>query len=88
MHCGRIYPSLALTALSLLLASASCNRDDDRPTANPTIEFVTEPGFTYLSDTLPPGDTLLVGVRIRRGGDRLNTKPAQGLLKGTLRFLG
>lgn len=71
---SRIFTPLALTALCLTLASASCNRDDDdSPTANPSIDFVTDEGYTYLSDTVPQGDTLLVGVRIRRGDDRLSS---------------
>ncbi len=40
---------------------------------NPTIQFVIEEGYTYQSDTVAVNDTLLVGVRINKGDDALNT---------------
>lgn len=67
------FQASALVALAAMLFSASCTRDDDRPSVNPTIEFVTEEGYTHLDDTVAAGDTLLIGVRINRGDDRLNT---------------
>lgn len=56
-----------------LLSASSCNRDDDGPVVNPTINFVTDSGYTYLNDTLPPSDTLKVGVVIRAGNEDLRT---------------
>lgn len=73
MHRVRIFPPLALAVLALLLASTSCTRDDDGPSVNPAIEFVMGEGYTYLDDTVAAGDTLLVGVRINKGDDGLNT---------------
>ncbi|HRF82448.1 MAG TPA: hypothetical protein PL070_20475 [Flavobacteriales bacterium] len=65
--------AMAFVSLATTLFSASCDRDDTKPTVNPTIEFVVAEGYTYLSDTVAMGDTLLVGVRINRGDDGLNT---------------
>lgn len=66
--------SISLMLASLVLSAASCQREnDDTPSVNPTIDFSTEPGYTYMSDTFPLSDTLHVGVRIRRGDDGLNT---------------
>jgi hypothetical protein len=44
---------------------------------NPTIVFVTDSGYTYLSDTVPTEDTLLVGVVINKGDDPLHTFKVQ-----------
>jgi hypothetical protein len=68
-----LFVRMALLALAVSGWSASCNRDDAKPTVNPTIEFVIDTGYTYQSDTMALGDTLLVGVRINKGDDGLNT---------------
>jgi len=73
MHAAPFLRSSALLALGVTLVSASCNRDNDRPSVNPTIQFVIEEGYTYQSDTVAVNDTLLVGVRINKGDDALNT---------------
>ncbi|MCW5899989.1 MAG: hypothetical protein KIT10_12040 [Flavobacteriales bacterium] len=64
-----------LRTLPLLLATVllqACERDDTRPTVNPTIEFRTEAGYTFNNATVTVGDTLLVGVVIKRGTDAMN----------------
>ncbi|MCB0764256.1 MAG: hypothetical protein KDB84_06100 [Flavobacteriales bacterium] len=61
--------SLTLAAVLLL----GCERDNDGPTVNPTIDFLTAQGYTYLDDTVSTLDTLLVGVVIRKGDDGLRT---------------
>ena len=63
----------ALICLFLTLSAASCRRDDDEPTVNPTIDLSTDSGYTFANDTFPVNDTLRVGVRIVRGDDGLNT---------------
>ncbi|MEZ4790132.1 MAG: hypothetical protein R2811_08960 [Flavobacteriales bacterium] len=72
MRALPILRSTALLALGITLVSASCNRDDDESSVNPTIQFVIEEGYTYQSDTVAVSDTLLVGVRISKGDDGLN----------------
>lgn len=54
-----------------LLTASSCNRDNDGPVVNPTINFVTDSGYTYLNDTLPLSDTIRVGVIIQQGNENL-----------------
>lgn len=73
MHLRPAYQFFALLFLSITLSAASCQRDDDEPTVNPTIDFSTDAGYTSASDTFPMSDTLLVGVRINKGDDGLNT---------------
>jgi hypothetical protein len=51
----------------------ACEQDDASPSVNPTIEFLTDAGYTYLNDTVGTEDTLLVGVVIRQGDDGLQT---------------
>ena len=51
----------------------SCTKDDDAPSVNPTINFVTTEGYTYQSDTVSISDTLLVGVVVQKGDDQLHT---------------
>lgn len=55
------------------LSATSCNRDDDGPVVNPTINFVMDSGYTYQNDTLPLSDTLKVGVIIQEGNENLRT---------------
>lgn len=59
--------------VGIALGAASCNREDAQPSVNPTIEFASDAGYTYQSDTVMVNDTLLVGVRINRGDDGLHT---------------
>ena len=75
-----MHPTLTIwirTALGVLLigllSATSCNRDDDGPVVNPTINFVMDSGYTYLNDTLPLSDTLKVGVIIQQGNENLRT---------------
>lgn len=63
-----------LVAAVLLIA---CEQDNAKPNVNPTIEFRTEAGYTYVNDTIGMEDTLLVGVIIRKGDDGLNTFKVQ-----------
>lgn len=72
MERGSIFSSLALVAVAITLTAASCNRDDAKPAVNPTIQFIMDEGFTYQSDTVALGDTLMVGVRINKGDDGMN----------------
>ena len=73
MPTRRTFLPFILVALALSGWSASCNRDDAEPTVNPTIEFLSDSGYTFQSDTMALSDTLLVGVRINKGDDGLNT---------------
>lgn len=67
----RPWTPIVLLATWLLIG---CDRDDDdTPTRNPSIDLLTDPGYTYASDTFGMGDSLRVGVRIRRGDDPLRT---------------
>lgn len=59
---------IALAALVLV----ACERDDTKPTVNPTIQFHTSAGYTWQNDTVGMGDTLLVGVLIERGTGAMN----------------
>lgn len=65
-----VRPTLVLLAFSLLLVA--CERENTGPTVNPTIEFRTDNGYTWASDTASTQDTLLVGVVIQRGTHALN----------------
>jgi hypothetical protein len=56
----------------VLAGLASCGRDNAAPSRTPSIEFRTDPGYTWRNDTLPAGDTLLVGVVIKRGSDPMH----------------
>ncbi len=73
MSTRRTFAPIAIVALAITLWSASCNRDDAEPTVNPTIAFLSDSGYTFQSDTMALGDTLIVGVRINKGDDGLNT---------------
>ena len=57
--------------LAAILLQA-CQPDPTRPTTTPSIEFRTEAGYTFQSDTVTISDTLLVGVVIKRGTDAMN----------------
>jgi hypothetical protein len=65
-------PAWMAVLVAAVLLSA-CEQDNAKPSVNPTIEFRTESGYTYLNDTIGMEDTLLVGVVIRKGDDGLNT---------------
>jgi hypothetical protein len=64
------------TILPYLLAGlvlAGCTRDeDDGPSVTPTIQFVTDAGYVFRSDTVSPGDTLRVGVVVQKGSEALD----------------
>ncbi len=64
---------IGLSYVVLLSVQSSCVQDNAKPQVNPTIEFLTSEGYTYLSDTVPPSDTLRVGVVIQKGDDQLRT---------------
>jgi hypothetical protein len=68
MHLVRTV--LCVVLLGLLLTA--CEKDDDKPSVNPTIEFRTDTGYTYLSDTVGTQDTMVVGVVITRGDDQMH----------------
>jgi hypothetical protein len=61
-----------LCAVLLGLLLTACEKEDDKPSVNPTIEFRTDSGYTYLSDTVGIQDTMIVGVVIRRGDDQMH----------------
>jgi hypothetical protein len=62
--------TIVLLAAALVLVA--CERDNDGPSVNPTIEFRTESGYTWASDTVGTDDTLTVGVVIGKGSQALN----------------
>lgn len=65
--------SIILVLCLLGMGVSSCKKEDDtQPLVNPTIEFRTEDGYTYLNDTVPPSDTLTVGVLITRGTNAMH----------------
>lgn len=58
----------------LALALTACERDDPAtPEQNPSIDFKTDSGYVFSSDTFPVSDTLHVGVVIVRGDDPMHT---------------
>jgi hypothetical protein len=69
MHTVRAF----LFVVCIASIFVGCDRDDTMPTVNPTIDFSTDAGFTFLGDTVALSDTLRVGVRINKGDDGLNT---------------
>ena len=65
--------ALSLIVIALVaLVLVACERDDAKPTVNPTIQFTTTEGYTWKSDTVGTQDTLLVGVVIERGTDAMH----------------
>ncbi len=62
----------AVPFLFALLLLQACERDDTKPSVNPTIEFLTGTGYTSMNDSVSVGDTLLVGVVIKRGTDAMH----------------
>ena len=60
---------LVLTVFPSLL---SCTKEEGTPVASGvSITFRTDSGFTWMSDTVPQGDTLRIGVIITEGADDL-----------------
>jgi hypothetical protein len=70
---------LALMCMGVAMLPA-CESDSSEPTVNPTIEFRTDAGYTWMNDTVSTEDTLVVGVVIRRGSD------AMDLFKVTVKY--
>lgn len=63
-----------LIPVVLSVTLIACERDDPaEPEKNPTIDFKTDSGYVFSSDTFPVSDTLHVGVMITRGDDPLRT---------------
>ncbi|MCB0769648.1 MAG: hypothetical protein KDC00_04500 [Flavobacteriales bacterium] len=60
------------TFCTIILLMLSCAKDDDDVGLNPTIDFRTDTGYTYLSDTVGTQDTMVVGVLVSRGDDRMH----------------
>lgn len=66
-------PSLVPLILSLFVVFASCQKDEGMPVASGvSIEFRTDSGHTFASDTVPQGDTLRIGAIITEGSDALD----------------
>lgn len=62
-----------LYLLCSIALMTSCEKPDDtQPIVNPTIQFRTDSGYTYQSDTISQGDTLKVGVLITRGTNAMH----------------
>lgn len=61
-----------IAVLTVAFVLVACEKDDDKPSVNPTIEFLTSEGYTYRSDTVGTQDTLVVGVMIRKGDDAMH----------------
>lgn len=66
--------ALQISLLFLLVAITACEKDDDatQPVVNPTIQFRSDSGFVFQSDTVDVQDTLRVGVSIDRGTQALH----------------
>jgi hypothetical protein len=63
---------LVLLALSFVLGSTSCKKDEGTLVASGvSIEFRTDSGYTYTGDTVPQEDTLRFGAIITEGEDPL-----------------
>lgn len=64
---------IALITLAALLVSSGCTKDDEQGYRAAGITFRSDSGYTYLNDTVPVLDTLLVGAMIAEGSERLHT---------------
>lgn len=66
--------TILVASVAVVLLFTGCKRDEDNGSSvNPTIEFRTDSSYTFRNDTLGVSDTILVGVLIRKGDDRLRT---------------
>ena len=63
---------ISMTVVSTAIVLVACQNDDDKQSVNPTIEFLTSEGYTYLNDTVGTQDTLVVGVVIARGTEGMH----------------
>jgi hypothetical protein len=63
---------ISMTVVATAIVLVACQKDDDKQSVNPTIEFLTSEGYTYLNDTVGTRDTLVVGVVIARGTDGMH----------------
>lgn len=65
-------PEQCIACLLILLALAGCEKDEDGPDVRPaSITFRSDSGYTYLSDTVPAGDTLRLGAMVAEGSEDL-----------------
>lgn len=62
-----------LSAAAVLLLLPACQKDDDKPSASPTIAFNSDSGYVFRDDTVGTEDTLHVDVTITKGDDRIHT---------------
>lgn len=66
--------TILVASVAAVLLFTGCKRDEDSgPSVNPTIEFRADSSYTFRNDTVALSDTLMVGVLIRKGDDRLRT---------------
>lgn len=66
--------AILLLIAALLSMATSCIKDqDDVGYRAAGITFRTDSGYTYLSDTVAVGDTLLIGAMVAEGSERLET---------------
>ena len=66
--------TILVASVAVVLLFTGCKRDEENGSSlNPTIEFRTDSSYTFRNDTLGVSDTILVGVLIRKGDDRLRT---------------
>ena len=66
--------TILVASVVVVLLFTGCKRDEENGSSlNPTIEFRTDSSYTFRNDTLGVSDTILVGVLIRKGDDRLRT---------------
>ena len=63
---------ISMTVVATAIVLVACQKDDDKQSVNPTIEFLTSEGYTYLNDTVGTQDTLVVGVVIARGTEGMH----------------
>ncbi|HRH69563.1 MAG TPA: hypothetical protein PLB89_08665 [Flavobacteriales bacterium] len=62
-----------LIIAGVLLLLPACQKDDGDTSLSPTIVFSSDSGYVFLDDTVGMEDTLLVGVTITGGDDKINT---------------
>lgn len=74
-------PFAVLSLLALLLTTG-CTKDDDEGYRPAGITFRTDSGYTYLNDTVPVQDTLLIGAMVAEGSQRLQTVYVQMRVNG------